>query len=221
MEPIETIIQDKAWLSPGLACKLLNINEATLRHWADKGMIRTFRTPGGHRRLSSEDIQALMANGQPHPHSGPAPFTSEASVLPHIRRKLTVTHGHNPAWLERFDRASQERMRTLGRELLSLCMEGLGYQRHADLMARARALGTRYVAETQAQGLSLSEAVEAFLFFRGALLEALRPALARHGGSAYELSRSWQQLSRITDEVLLNMTQAFPTVPVPPTAAPA
>ena len=221
MENVGKIIQDKAWLSPGLACKLLNINEATLRHWADKGMIRTFRTPGGHRRLSNEDIQALMANGQPHSHGGQTPFTSEVSVLPHIRRKLSITHGHSPAWLGRFDRASQERMRTLGRELLSLCMEGLGQQRHADLMTRAGALGARYVAESRGQGLSLSEAVEAFLFFRGALLDALRPALARHGGSAYELSRSWQQLSRITDEVLLNMTQAFPNVPAPPTAASA
>ena len=219
MESIEEAVQEKRWLSPGLACRLLNINEATLRHWADKGMIRTFRTPGGHRRLAREDIEALMANGQPYAHGGQAPLlTSQAAVLPYIRRKLSAAaHGHGPAWHTRFDSASQGRMRVMGRDLLSLCMESLGTHRPPDLMAKAKALGVTYMGESQAQGLSLAEAVEAFLFFRSALLEALRPALARHSGSAYELSRSWQQLSRVTDEVLLHMTHGFQQDPASPT----
>ena len=223
MESIREAVQDRQWLSPGLACRLLNINEATLRHWADKGMVRTFRTPGGHRRLSTEDIEALMANGQPYAHAGQsAPLTSAAAVLPHIRRKLSAAaHGQGPAWRAQFDPASQERMRELGRDLLSLCMESLSAHRHSQVLTKARAVGAAYVGESQAQGLSLAEAVEAFLFFRSALLEALRPALARHSGSAYELSRSWRQLTRVTDEVLLHMTHGFQQNPAAPAATPA
>ncbi|HEY8840462.1 MAG TPA: MerR family DNA-binding transcriptional regulator, partial [Candidatus Dormibacteraeota bacterium] len=38
-----------SWLSITEASKRLNIHPATLRDWSDRGKIRTFRTPGGHR----------------------------------------------------------------------------------------------------------------------------------------------------------------------------
>ena len=220
---MQEAVLDSRWLSPGLARKLLNINEATLRHWADRGMIRTFRTPGGHRRLSMEDIQALIATGQPYSRPGwPVPPTPAVAGLPHIRRRLSSTAGgQGLSWRARFDPAGQERMRELGRALLGLCMKSLGAHRHSQLMATASAVGATYADESQARGLSLAQAVEAFLFFRSALHEALRPALARHSGSAYELSRSWQQVNRVTDEVLLHMTHGFQNTPIPPTATPA
>ncbi|HSP55765.1 MAG TPA: MerR family DNA-binding transcriptional regulator, partial [Dehalococcoidia bacterium] len=36
------------WITLGQACKLLGVNESTLRRWADAGNVRSFRTPGGH-----------------------------------------------------------------------------------------------------------------------------------------------------------------------------
>ena len=49
------------WITLGQACKLLGVNESTLRRWADAGHVRSFRTPGGHRRFSEEDLRVLMA----------------------------------------------------------------------------------------------------------------------------------------------------------------
>src|SRR5258708_12715139 len=54
-----------SWLSLTEASKRLNVHPATLRDWADRGRIRTFRTPGGHRRFSGEDIDALAAEAAP------------------------------------------------------------------------------------------------------------------------------------------------------------
>ena len=34
------------WLSLGEASRLLQVNEATLRQWADNGNVRVYRTPG-------------------------------------------------------------------------------------------------------------------------------------------------------------------------------
>ena len=49
------------WITLGQACKLLGVNESTLRRWADAGHVRSFRTPGGHRRFSEEDLRVLMS----------------------------------------------------------------------------------------------------------------------------------------------------------------
>ena len=205
--PVEKAFGERKWLSPGVARKLLDVNEATLRHWADSGLIRTFRTPGGHRRVSSDDIRALIEKGQ-QSHQGP-PLNVPDVVLPRIRRKLSGHQTGAPLWLARFDSSGQEEMRTLGRELLDLCLESLDHPRQGEVMARARALGAHYEEASARQGLSLPDAVQAFVFFRGTMMEALRPALLRHCRSTHELSRCWQQLGRITDEVLLSMTRTF------------
>ncbi|MDR7545207.1 MAG: helix-turn-helix domain-containing protein, partial [Armatimonadota bacterium] len=53
------------WLSLGDAASRLGVDEATLRHWADTGKIRTFRTPGGHRRFQEADLRALIQREVP------------------------------------------------------------------------------------------------------------------------------------------------------------
>src|SRR2546430_9374328 len=53
------------WLSLDEAAKRLSVHPATLREWADKGQIRTFRTPGGHRRFSEVDVAHLGAHAKP------------------------------------------------------------------------------------------------------------------------------------------------------------
>ena len=207
MNNVEEALQDRKWLSPGVARRLLDINEATLRSWADSGLIRTFRTPGGHRRLSHDDILALIENSQQRPQA-PTQATDTA-VLPRIRRKLAAGQDHALQWHGNFEPAGQERMRLLGRELLTLCTESLGHPRQSEVLVSARAMGERYFREWAAQGRSLPDAIQAFVFFRGALLEAIRPVLLRRTSSSHEVSRCWQQLNRITDDVLLSMTQAF------------
>ena len=53
------------WLSLGQASRLLQVNEATLRQWADKGNVRVYRTPGGHRRFLHDDVLELTAQNAP------------------------------------------------------------------------------------------------------------------------------------------------------------
>ena len=58
-EPLNT-----RWITLGQACKLLGVNESTLRRWADAGHVRSFRTPGGHRRFSEEERDNLRPLGR-------------------------------------------------------------------------------------------------------------------------------------------------------------
>ena len=209
VDRVEETIKDRNWLSPGLASKLLDINEATLRYWADGGLILTYRTPGGHRRFSKEDILALMENTLHHSQTAhTSPEATGAAVLPRIRRRLSARH-EEAEWLARLDPTALERMRGVGREVLSLCIESLTPHRVGAAMATAKSLGSQYGEEAAQQGVPLPDTVQAFTFFRGAMLEALRPVLLRHSRSTHELNRCWHQLNRLTDGVLLSMTQAY------------
>src|SRR4051794_34612809 len=48
---------ENTWLSIDAACKLLGVDQSTLRRWSDSGKIPVFRTPGGHRRYNEEDLR--------------------------------------------------------------------------------------------------------------------------------------------------------------------
>ena len=212
---LEEVAQEPRWLSLGVACKLLNISQATLRQWGDNGLVRTFRTPGGHRRFLSDDISALTENGEQSADADTPTLASNAVVLPRIRRKLSGVRVHAPDWRAQFDDASQERMRVLGREVLDLCRKSLGHPRQPQMTSTALSLGTTYGVEMATRGVSLTDAIQAFTFFRSAMLEALTLALLRHSNSDQELNRSWQELVRITDQVLLGMTKAIQETPGP------
>jgi excisionase family DNA binding protein len=58
--PLETQL-----LYPGEAAKLLKVDRKTLTRWAEKGLIRSYSTPGGHRRYLTADIQLLLNNQYP------------------------------------------------------------------------------------------------------------------------------------------------------------
>src|SRR6476661_7570729 len=51
---------DGKWLSIHEACRLLGVDQSTLRRWSDAGKVPVFRTPGGHRRYAESDLQALV-----------------------------------------------------------------------------------------------------------------------------------------------------------------
>src|SRR3989337_1723097 len=50
----------RTWLSIREASALLGVSPATLRRWAEAGAIRTFTTPGGHRRFDRAVVLAML-----------------------------------------------------------------------------------------------------------------------------------------------------------------
>jgi excisionase family DNA binding protein len=48
---MRTIISSKT------AAEFLNVNESTVKRWADSGIIKCYRTAGGHRKFRLEDLQ--------------------------------------------------------------------------------------------------------------------------------------------------------------------
>ncbi len=78
------------WLTLREACELIGVSPATLRRWSDNGDIRTFTTPGGHRRFARSAILGLL----PAPAAtAPAESESPAGDGPALPGLLAlVTH---------------------------------------------------------------------------------------------------------------------------------
>ena len=196
------------WLSLGAACRLLGVNQATLRTWADRGLVRAYRTPGGHRRFSRDDLHVIVES-PPSTQNGKSEPGLGDLALQRIRRRLHGRAVEGQGWYERFDETSRGRMRLFGRRLLTLTTDYLDRRgRRPQLLEEARFLGQEYGGEMVRLSLSLEDAVRAFSFFRSSLLEGLQSALGTNVSSA-EIYHAWQQVNLVTDQVLHSLVRSY------------
>ncbi len=194
-----TASSDAAWLSLEEAARRLNVHPATLREWADKGRIRTFRTPGGHRRFNEADVAALSA--------APAPDLSLFMNATVGHTRLATSGGRLAAqpWYSHFDEAAKSRQRELGLELLQLLVTYLS-QPDEPLGDAVRELGRRYARLAVDVGLSLGDSMRAFHLFEGLVRSsAMQLTAARVAGGA-ELE---ERVDWFLNEVLVNMVESL------------
>ena len=193
-------------MSLGEVCSLLEVNETTLRQWADSGRIRAYRTPGGHRRFSAEAVRALIARGNEQEKHDKEPRWTDTAIQ-RVRRRLKSNQTASQRWYQSMDDTARSRMRLLGRRLLSIAADYSTQRRmRANLVEEARLIGEEYGAEMTRRGASLSDALEAFVFFRTFLLEnVLGNDYAASGGS----SQLWRSVNLLTDQMLLSMASYY------------
>ncbi len=194
--------ESERWLTLGQACRLLNVDESTLRRWADAGQVRTFRTPGGHRRFADGDVRAIV-NGRSKNHM------SEVGDLAtrRIRRQL---HHRPEDWYANVGEEQREKLRPLGRRLMALVADYVGKRgRKTSLLEEARATGAQYGSELAASGMSLFQAMHAFTFFRRSLDQSAKQALAKTGTPHSESVEVCEQIMALADEVLLGIAGAY------------
>jgi len=196
------------WITLGQACKLLGVNESTLRRWADAGHVRSFRTPGGHRRFSEDDLRALVAGQSP---ASREPYTSINNLaLSRIRRRLQRGRSQAPPWYSGLDEEDRERLRPLGRRLVALTSEYLTKgARRGRLAEEAREIGHEYGKELARDGMTMRDFLEAFTFFRKSLDDTAMEVSQKSDLSAEEAVEVWELLSSLADQVLLAIAETF------------
>jgi excisionase family DNA binding protein len=191
------------WLTLGQASRLLNVDESTVRRWADAGQIRTFRTPGGHRRFADRDVRAIM-QGRAH-----KPYTEVGDLATRRIRRQLQRQGHG-GWYAHVDDAQREKLRLLGRRLMALVADFVAHRkRKASLLEEARKTGAEYGFELERAGMTLSQAMQAFTFFRRSLDQSAKQALAKAGTPAGESVDVCEQIMALADEVLLGIAGAY------------
>lgn len=196
------------WITLGQACKLLGVNESTLRRWADAGHVRSFRTPGGHRRFSEEDLRSLVAGQVP---ATKEPYTTISNLaLSRIRRRLQAGSGQAQPWFSHLDEGGRERLRPLGRRLVGLVSEYLDKgSNRARLAEEVREIGHEYGQELARDGLSMREFLEAFTFFRKSLDDTAMEVSQKSELPSDEAVEVWELLSNLADQVLLAIAEAY------------
>ena len=188
-----------SWLSINEASKRLNIHPATLRDWSDRGKIRTFRTPGGHRRFSGEDVDALASEAAPELALFMNALVGQARLATSAGKLATES------WYARFDDAAKGRQRELGHDLMRVLVAYLG-DTDKDWSGDVQELGDRYARLAHDVGLSLGDAMRAFHLFDGLVHSSAQQLSAvQVGGLAgFERHVGW-----FLNEVRVAMVESF------------
>ncbi len=202
--------RDAAWLTLQEASERLDVHPATLRQWADRGRVRTFRTPGGHRRFWAEDVRALVS-------ALPTELPAELDLLLNAalgrtRRDLSAGRLAAEPWYRPLDPGTRDRLRHLGRGLLALVVRAMvpGADAGAAL-AEAGRIGREQGIQAMQAGLTLPEAVRAYTCFRDMLVETVLQmnAVQGHGRPARDPVGPYRQMGALLDEVLVAYLDAF------------
>lgn len=215
MSPSRAVESD--WLSLQRASHMLGVHPATLRLWADQGKIRSTRTAGGHRRFALKDVQAFAAR------QGADAGNANAQLIMHSalgRARIEVAGGraNNQTWFRLFDDQSREHQREMGRELLGLMMQYINAAGSEDdeqsprarILLDAQKLGAEYGRNAARQGLSLSDAMRAFLFFRDFMLESVVQMREVAAGNASDATMgTYRLINGFANEVLIAMVTAY------------
>lgn len=156
------------WLSLTTAAKQLGVHSATLRRWADNGDIPYLLTPGGHRRFALSDIETFA---QAH-RQNMMPISVEQVWAEHAldETRKGIVANDKKMWLVVQDEQLREKHRQLGRRLMGLTLQFIS-DNNDHLLLEAQTIGREYGRLVQTSNLSLTEALQATIFFRDMLIE--------------------------------------------------
>jgi excisionase family DNA binding protein len=200
------------WLTIHEACAFLGVDQSTLRRWSDSGKVPVFRTPGGHRRYAEADLRALVGEGPRRQERSRASrqALTDRSLSGYEDDYLRVARER--PWFRAYGGATQDEHRRLGRRLVDLAVRYASVPAAAgdrgSLLDEARQIGEHYGHTGASHGLSASETVEAFIYFRFPVVRAVTGHIEEHGLDARRAIRLYAEIMQFLDQVLLATVQA-------------
>ncbi len=198
---------ETTYLSLSAASKLLGVHSATLRRWADAGVVPVYTTPGGHRRFARSDIDALAARKQLSPQGLMHTWASKA--MQHTRGEIAHNH-HPPAWLASMSDEERANRRLIGQQLMGVVLRYVNSQDDDEaLLDEARRIGTEYARSAQQIGMSLTESLEAALFFRDTLVESAMALPEEARVQPEDSARLLRRISRVLNVVQLAVAAGY------------
>ena len=201
------------WLSIDAACKLLGVDQSTLRRWSDSGRVPVFRTPGGHRRYSETDLRKLL-DGKP---KRPRPMSRKTLA------RMSMS-GYEPdylrqarerTWYRAYSEEQLGELRILGRRLIDYAVRSVSepnWEEKAEISEEGRRIGRRYGSISAEAGLSPTDAVEAFLFFRYPVFQAVTQFIEEENIPTQRAVKAFTDICRFMDEVLVATMSAHSDV---------
>lgn len=137
------------WLTLAEARRVLGTSDLRVRHLADTGRVRSFRTLGGHRRFLERDVSSVLAagaQGEPHARASSQPWSGR--LLAAVARR--VVGGERGA--SAMDRAHQVGA-SVGATMRGACLPlgeateaFVGFRRRIEQLTSQTLRGSRYSA---------------------------------------------------------------------------
>jgi excisionase family DNA binding protein len=171
--------KDPGWVTLTEACTLLGVSASTVRRWGDTGVVRTFVTPGGHRRFSRAGLESLLPD-RPAARPSLGEMGETPGRMARGYRRATTEDPSRIPWVAELGDAQRDRFRAYGRSIVSALVDALDTDdphRRADRLREAEDACAEYGRVAGREGLGASMAADLFLRFR-------RPFLAELGALA-------------------------------------
>ncbi len=195
--------EEGRWLSIDAACKILGVDQSTLRRWSDSGKVPVFRTPGGHRRYSEDDLRSFMQGEQRPRRRMSRQLLTNMSLSGYERDYLHEASTHS--WYHAYDPRTLAELRPLGRQMVDLTIRYVsGRGARDEILDRGRAIGRQYGFYSSRVGLSTSDALEAFLFFRRPVIHAVIRYIEEESVNTNRAARILSELTDFMDQVLVS-----------------
>ncbi len=190
--------QPGEWIGLSEAAGLLGVHPSTVRSWADSGKLPVHRTAGGHRRFLRSEIEILRRE----PEASGAQFVIE-NVIGRTRLEVAEGRLEDQAWYRRLTEPQRKAYRDESHRLL----QQVGELIEAESSKESRQIGREYARISLDAGMTLVEAVEAFLFFRGFLMESINSLHGAQSGPAW--TQFYRQASLFTDALLVSIVESY------------
>jgi excisionase family DNA binding protein len=195
------------WLALKDASDFLGVHFTTLRTWADNGEIPVFRTPGGHRRFSLDDLRRFLVQRS---QLAPADELGLVSVaVDRTREELERTPLMAQPWRYPLQGDARQARLQRGRQLFSLAVAFVLKPGQSErLLEQGRELGREYGWEAAQSGVGLAETGKAVQFFRSQLVAAVRQEEGAVLPDADDL-RVQRMIDLFLDEVLYSVLDGY------------
>ena len=188
----------------GEASRILGVSEATLRQWTDKGKVKAFVTPGGHRRYSRAELAKLTGTRR----YGIKKLVQKIEAPQHLQ--IVPERLARAPWYKKLGVKSRRKLGEFGREIVNLAMVYISRRRQrSEISKQAKKLGGelgKYLAEL---GLSLTNSLEVFLLYRAPVADIVLEVAK--GGSVLSqgVVEIMPEVNRLLDDILLSLVSAY------------
>jgi excisionase family DNA binding protein len=197
---------DDPWLPLGAASRLVGVGPDTLRRWADSGRVQSYQTPGGHRRFLRSSLEAMVNAPRRHRYDIERLPGSTQTMAGELHRRVQRSGAASQPWQARLSAEQRDEFRRWGQRTFQLVIEYVAASKRSErqlLLEEAERMGGLYGSEASQAGLTLAETVEAFLFYRSPVLDAITGHLRRRSAEVGDVTSAFHEANAAIDRVLV------------------
>ena len=137
---------------------------------------------------------------------------SAGTISGEVHRRMQRSGLAGQPWQARLTAEQRADFRRWGQRTFNLVLEYVAAGKRAErdlLLGEAEKMGALYGAEASRAGLSLAEAVEAFLFYRSPVLDAIAAHLRRRAATSPDLTAAYREATAAIDGVLTALVGSY------------